>query len=35
MENGKKGIVYKHTIIEDILHMAEMLTKRCLNFISI
>lgn len=35
MENGKMGIVYKHAIIEDVLHMAEMLTKRCLSFISV
>ena len=31
MENGKMGKVYKYTILEDVLHMAEMFTRRCLS----
>ena len=33
MENGKMGKVYKHAIIEDVPHVAEMLTRGCLGLL--
>lgn len=29
----EKWAVYEHAIIEDVLHMAEILTRRCLSLL--